>query len=83
MALTKCIECGKEISDKASVCPNCGCPVEQATKSEVLNATSIKQTKNKKLNKILDKMLIVIFSLLAIALIILFIQNSITKRQKK
>ncbi len=27
MALTKCIECGKEISDKASVCPNCGCPV--------------------------------------------------------
>ena len=24
MALMKCPECGKEISDKASVCPNCG-----------------------------------------------------------
>lgn len=24
MALIKCVECGKEISDKASVCPNCG-----------------------------------------------------------
>lgn len=28
MALIKCPECGKEISDKAKVCPNCGCPVE-------------------------------------------------------
>lgn len=24
MALIKCIECGKEISDKTEVCPNCG-----------------------------------------------------------
>ncbi len=24
MALIKCQECGKEISDKANVCPNCG-----------------------------------------------------------
>ena len=28
MALIKCSECGKEVSDKASVCPNCGCSVE-------------------------------------------------------
>jgi hypothetical protein len=27
MALIKCPECGKEISDKASACPNCGCPI--------------------------------------------------------
>lgn len=26
MALIKCPECGKNISDKAIVCPNCGCP---------------------------------------------------------
>lgn len=26
MALIKCPECGKEISDKAQCCPNCGCP---------------------------------------------------------
>lgn len=26
MALIKCPECGKEISEKASMCPNCGCP---------------------------------------------------------
>lgn len=28
MALIKCEECGKEISDKAKVCVNCGCPIE-------------------------------------------------------
>lgn len=28
MALIKCPECGKEISDKATSCPGCGCPVE-------------------------------------------------------
>lgn len=26
MALIKCVECGKEYSDKASACPNCGNP---------------------------------------------------------
>ena len=27
MALIKCSECGKEISDKAPACPNCGMPL--------------------------------------------------------
>lgn len=27
MALVKCKECGKEISDQATSCPNCGCPI--------------------------------------------------------
>lgn len=27
MALINCPECGKEISDKAASCPNCGCPI--------------------------------------------------------
>ena len=29
MALINCPECGKEVSDKAKVCPNCGCPSEE------------------------------------------------------
>lgn len=28
MALLKCTECGKEVSSKASTCPNCGAPVK-------------------------------------------------------
>ena len=38
MALIKCPECGKEISDKAGACPHCGCPIgntEQATQNNV------------------------------------------------
>lgn len=29
MALIFCKECGKEISDQAESCPNCGCPVKE------------------------------------------------------
>ena len=29
MALIKCKECGKEISDKATNCIHCGCPIEK------------------------------------------------------
>jgi len=28
VALILCVECGKEFSDKAKACPNCGCPTE-------------------------------------------------------
>lgn len=29
MALIKCNECGQMVSDKASACPHCGCPIEK------------------------------------------------------
>lgn len=32
MALIKCPECGKEISDKAAACPNCGYPIASEQK---------------------------------------------------
>ncbi len=28
MALIKCSECGKEFSEYAKACPNCGCPAD-------------------------------------------------------
>ncbi|MCI9097479.1 MAG: zinc ribbon domain-containing protein [Lachnospiraceae bacterium] len=31
MALIKCVECGKMISDRAVVCPVCGCPVTESS----------------------------------------------------
>ena len=41
MALIKCPECGKEISDKAKTCPNCGCPIKKitGTENEILEQT--------------------------------------------
>ena len=29
MSLISCSECGKEISDKATVCIHCGCPIKK------------------------------------------------------
>lgn len=29
MALIKCKECGHEVSDRSSECPNCGCPIQR------------------------------------------------------
>ena len=29
MALIKCSECGHNVSDRAEMCPNCGCPIEK------------------------------------------------------
>ena len=41
--MIKCTECGKEISDKATACPHCGCPM-----TEILSATK----ENKKEEKV-------------------------------
>ena len=34
MALIKCSECGQMVSDKASACPHCGCPVNQTSQPQ-------------------------------------------------
>lgn len=42
MALINCSECGKEVSDKAASCPNCGNPINNnpIKKDVVVNTTS-------------------------------------------
>lgn len=42
MALIKCPECGKEFSDKAQACPNCGCPTSEV-KNQELKQEEIKE----------------------------------------
>ena len=39
MALIKCKNCGRMMSDRADFCPHCGCPKEFSAKEE----TSIKE----------------------------------------
>lgn len=47
MALIKCTECGKEISDKAKVCPNCGCPIDSGLNADIPISTSEKDETEK------------------------------------
>ena len=42
MALIKCPECGKEISDKAPHCIHCGYPMELIKEQEVVETTPVK-----------------------------------------
>ncbi len=52
MALIKCPECGKEISDKAKTCPNCGCPMDGAKIApNITQSATTSQPKTKKKGK--------------------------------
>ena len=53
MALIKCTECGKEVSEKALSCPNCGNPMNQG----------IRQTKTSGSRKTLVKRLFWVFGI--------------------
>ena len=60
MALIKCSECGADISEKATVCPKCGCPID-ITKRIILD---------EKKNKVKKLSVIVICSVCLIGLIL-------------
>jgi hypothetical protein len=44
MALIKCEECGKEISNKASSCPHCGVPLQNQAESNSNESISVTTT---------------------------------------
>ena len=44
MALIKCMECGKEISDRAEECVHCGCPIEVSI--ENINQSDLEENSN-------------------------------------
>ena len=41
MALIKCPECGKEFSNKAPACPNCGCPTKDIINDTYKNSNTL------------------------------------------
>lgn len=63
MALIKCSECGKEVSDKANACPNCGAPIKEDEIKKEIKA-GINMTK---------KLAIVLVIILVIIIISVFI----------
>ncbi len=47
MALIKCSECGREISDKAGACPGCGAPVSSPTTNQSMAPTAVHYNRDK------------------------------------
>lgn len=86
MALMKCKECGREVSDRAKECPGCGCPVSviiqqnneelvesnKKIKREDVNQTEMKDVKAKKDNK--KRIIIVVGILATIVFVILLVK---------
>ena len=66
MALIKCPECMKEVSDKAPTCPNCGSPIAAAKEnSEVgVNLTTIQGTSKRLKSQILISVICIIIGII-------------------
>lgn len=79
MALINCSECGKEISDKASSCPNCGAPVIIDAKNNDNSEEKIIAKTNRKINK---KVIIGIVSVVVAALICILIIKLFGKKDQ-
>ena len=75
MALIKCRECGKNISDEASSCPHCGAPIKL---DEVYNEKEEKIVTVK-----VSKFVIIMYCILINALRRIFIFYSICRRSKR
>jgi zinc-ribbon domain len=43
MALVKCLECGREVSDKAAACSGCGAPIGAATSTPAATTNKRKE----------------------------------------
>lgn len=57
MAMIRCTECRKDVSDKAATCPNCGAPVDVKAAREI---------QSKKNNLIAKVILVAVFALVAL-----------------
>ena len=75
MALIKCPECGKEVSDKAAACIHCGCPIQKVhteqqyapPKQEVYEENSATVGMAKR-----DKLLVIVLSAISMIFPLLF-----------
>lgn len=54
MALITCPECGKEVSDKAKMCPNCGYPINDPTVPDVKNNICVFKSQRYDLTEVLE-----------------------------
>lgn len=69
MAMIKCKECGKEVSDKAKTCIHCGCPVNES------NAKKDNITINTISSKLSEKKVIFVIGFIVVALLVVIISK--------
>lgn len=65
MALIKCLECGRQVSNRAISCPNCGYPISKS--DNILNGLNVQSNYN---NMISKEKRMKVFRMLAIVCVI-------------
>lgn len=78
MALIKCPECNKEISDKVKACPYCGYPFEQQEEAQKVEISSV-NIKMKKENK---KKIIILVIIICCVIVVGFIGFKVYKNEQ-
>lgn len=68
MALIKCSECGADVSEKASACPKCGCPLD-------IIKQVMSDTKKKKYKKIIICLTVVLIITMILLVAIFFVKD--------
>lgn len=78
MALINCPECGRQISDKATNCPNCGCPIHVAnySRTQQVEIANVSSGMSNKLKKIGIVSLFVIIAIVAAVFVVLKIKDA-------
>lgn len=73
MAIIKCKECGKEVSDKAKVCIHCGCPIKKIEE----NSNQTNDMVEEVIEKIEEnKKKVIIGGIAILVLLLIFVGNS-------
>ena len=81
MALIKCSECGKEISNKVETCIHCGCPIDNSFKDELVSSSDdykkeIRVNKNSNKSNIGSKIMLVIVAIVFIGFMLFLINTN-------
>lgn len=77
MSLILCSECGKEISDKAERCPNCGAPIQKTNAQNYQTAPNYgsRVTDNNKKSSQLVMFLLIFAFVCIIGIVIIFVSD--------
>lgn len=82
MAIIKCPECQNEVSDKATACPKCGCPITNALeeKTEQVNEQEKENTKNSK--KKVVKTVCIVAGIVIVLCVAVFVMYYIANKEQ-
>ncbi|TCP95509.1 acetyl-CoA carboxylase carboxyltransferase subunit alpha [Cricetibacter osteomyelitidis] len=76
MAMNKCPECNKKVSESAVQCPNCGFSFDEKTAEKYRRAIENRRIRNQEINRKSAKLQLIWFVIFAVIISAVMIWNS-------